>query len=62
MTDLPAIKRRPDGSIDTEYHIRQGRAARSRAAHRMLAPSPPAPRRRPAPSFRLAALFGALLA
>lgn len=36
------IKYRPDGSIDTDHHMRQGRAARSKAAHelakRMISP------------------------
>ncbi len=32
MTDQIKIRRRPDGSIDTAYHMQQGRIARSRAA------------------------------
>jgi len=29
------IKRRPDGSIDTAYYVKQGRQARSQQAHRL---------------------------
>ncbi|MDF0594516.1 hypothetical protein [Psychromarinibacter halotolerans] len=32
MTHQTEIRRRPDGSIDTAYHMAQGRIARSRAA------------------------------
>ncbi|MBM1218807.1 hypothetical protein JQU17_01250 [Ponticoccus sp. SC2-23] len=47
----PQIRRRPDGSIDTTYHMAQGRMLRSKAAHDMAAavttpaPAKPAPRR-----------------
>lgn len=47
---FPQIRRRPDGSIDTDHHIAQGRALRSKAAHDIAAsltkpaPANPAPR------------------
>lgn len=35
MTDIPTIRRRRDGSIDTDYYIETGRCRRSFAAHGM---------------------------
>jgi hypothetical protein len=35
MTDLPAIRRCRDGSIDTAYFLHRGRCCRSKAAHEM---------------------------
>lgn len=59
MTRPAEIRRRPDGSIDTAHYMARGRARRSEAAHRMLAPAAPSrPARRPL--FGLAALFAAL--
>ena len=46
MTDTTHIRRRPDGSIDTAYHMQQGRARPSAAAHEM-ARAAARPARRP---------------
>lgn len=35
MTDNVKIKYRPDGSIDTAYHMAQGRFMRSLQAHKL---------------------------
>lgn len=35
MTDIPTIRRRRDGSIDTDYYIENGRCRRSFAAHEL---------------------------
>ena len=48
---FPQIRRRPDGSIDTDHYITHGRTLRSEAAHDMAAtlakpaPAAQAPRR-----------------
>jgi hypothetical protein len=54
MTDTSHIRRRPDGSIDTAYYTRQGRARRSAAAREMAGA---ATRSIPAPVFGLAGPF-----
>lgn len=33
MTNATAIRRRPDGSIDTDFYVAKGRLQRSIAAH-----------------------------
>jgi hypothetical protein len=33
MTDKTTIRRRPDGSIDTDYYVAKGRRYRSEKAH-----------------------------
>lgn len=35
MTDIPTIRRRRDGSIDTAYYLAKGKCRRSEAAHEM---------------------------
>ncbi len=42
------IRRRPDGSIDTEHYLAKGRRARSEQAHRLLKPGG---RTRAAPAY-----------
>ncbi|WP_409524044.1 hypothetical protein [Nitrincola sp. MINF-07-Sa-05] len=36
MNDIPTIRRRCDGSIDTEYYLDKGLSCRSKAAQEMV--------------------------
>lgn len=54
MQDLSPLRRRPDGSLDTDFYMRRGRRQRSAAAFRMTAGPI---RRSRSPAFRLARLI-----
>jgi hypothetical protein len=43
LTPDPAIRRRPDGSIDTAHYIAEARKLRATQAHRLLLVDGPAP-------------------
>ncbi|MDP2620007.1 MAG: hypothetical protein Q8P46_07500 [Hyphomicrobiales bacterium] len=36
IDEMTTIRRRADGSIDTDYYLARGRAARSKAAHKAM--------------------------
>lgn len=57
MTDFETIRRRPDGSIDTDHYLREGRVARGKAAHQAAGAAMQSARK---PMFALAALVALL--